>query len=209
MNSIKSFFFGLRDSTESKLMFNDWKLRLYVRDRFPEVPRFVLGPEDTFEDGDIVECRQQKSDWSRARVVKVRVNRLVDLKYDSGEEIRFVDVGLVRLPPDKNQYAYRVEFCMAMLVLLLPLATLAALIITPALLFLTLFGVSGLLLVLRIFAMMALFRKFPAAGCCAISKLAVFFAFPLIVLFVASLIGLSASKVILCCMITRSKFLVV
>jgi hypothetical protein len=134
---LESFLFGIRNNATSKLAFNDWRLRFYAADRFPEIPRQVLkvdkalaigasaedleggagdietGAEaDPLEVGEIVECRLQKSEWSRCRIMNVRVMQMYDIKYDTGEELRFVRQQQLRMRAEKREYAYRLELSM-------------------------------------------------------------------------------------------------
>jgi hypothetical protein len=139
---IESFIFGIRNNATSKLAANDWRLKYYANDRFPEIPRQVVktdkavalgesggdieeggggggggggddidtGTEsDPIEVGEIVECRLQKSEWSRCRIIKVRAMQMYDIKYDTGEELRFVRQQQIRLRAEKREYAYRLE----------------------------------------------------------------------------------------------------
>lgn len=58
-------------SHSSKLLYNDWRLPLYLASKFPDVARSSLLPGEFLEVGEIVECRVQKSDWNRARILAV------------------------------------------------------------------------------------------------------------------------------------------
>jgi len=98
-----------------------------MSDRFPEVPRQEVRPGfdpntgryslaspdaehnvEPLEIGEIVECKLQKADWCRCKITLVRVTNMYDIKYDTGEELRFVKQEQLRLRPEKREYAYRV-----------------------------------------------------------------------------------------------------
>ena len=131
-----SFFRGIRNSASSRLAYNDWRLKNYMSDRFPEIPRQELTPSalsasagivsEPLEMGEIAECKLQKSEWSRCvhsyqqfminmfistiydrnvcrcRVIFVRTLKMYDIRYDSGEDVRFVREDQLRLPPEKR-----------------------------------------------------------------------------------------------------------
>ena len=144
MNVTYSFFFGITDNATSKLAYNDWRLRLYMNDQFSEIPRQFITPPKHFaaadikgeplEIGEIVECKLQKSEWSRCRIVNIRKEQMYDIKYDTGEELRFIKEQFLRLRAEKRDYAYRVELCMAFLIFHAPIALAANFLISPAVL---------------------------------------------------------------------------
>ena len=143
-NIIYGFFFGITDNATSKLSYNDWRLSLYMNDQFSEIPRQIIDPpkhlaaagvsREPLELGEIVECRIQKSEWSRCRIINVRQEKMYDIKYDTGEELRFVKEDMLRLRAEKREYAYRVELCMAILIFHAPVALAANFLISPAVL---------------------------------------------------------------------------
>lgn len=72
--------FGQRNHPDSKLLVNDWRLSMYLSSKFPIVPRPIKPAEDLYQVGEVIECRLQKIDWSRARITVARVSRLYDIK---------------------------------------------------------------------------------------------------------------------------------
>eukprot|EP01038_Epipyxis_sp_PR26KG_P008263 gene8263-11183_t len=109
-NRIRSFFFGTHDDPKSAGVENDWRLQKYIINAMPEIPRCKLRKNEYYEVGEIVECKQQKIDWSRTRIMKVHyTTHQYDIKYDQGDELRFVNENLLRVRPEKRRYAYRVE----------------------------------------------------------------------------------------------------
>jgi hypothetical protein len=75
-----SCLFGQRNHPDSRLMVNDWRMSIYLSSRFPLVPRPVKLPHEIFELGEIVECKRQKMDWSRARIIVSRETHIYDIK---------------------------------------------------------------------------------------------------------------------------------
>lgn len=75
-----SCLFGQRNHPDSRLMVNDWRMSLYLSSRFPLVPRPVKSPHEIFELGEVVECKRQKMDWSRARIIVTRETHIYDIK---------------------------------------------------------------------------------------------------------------------------------
>ena len=75
-----SCLFGQRNHPDSRLMANDWRMSIYLSSRFPVVPRPVKLPHELFELGEVVECRRQKMDWSRARIIESRQTHIYDIK---------------------------------------------------------------------------------------------------------------------------------
>jgi hypothetical protein len=47
---------------------------------------------------------------------------MYDIRYDTGEEVRFVPQAKLRLRPEKWEYSYRVELCMVILIVSAPVA---------------------------------------------------------------------------------------
>lgn len=77
---VVSFFFGRRNHPDSKLMANDWRLSIYLSSMFPEIQRHSKKPEEYYLVGEIVECKLQKSDWCRARIIDAKLSRAYDIK---------------------------------------------------------------------------------------------------------------------------------
>lgn len=77
---VVSFFLGRRNHPDSKLMANDWRLSIYLSSMFPEIQRHTKQPDEFYKVGEIVECKLQKSDWSRARVTDAKPSRAYDIK---------------------------------------------------------------------------------------------------------------------------------
>lgn len=108
-NSVYRFFFGIDSDQHSMLLANDWRLPKYLATIFPEVPRYEKPPEEYFEIGEFVESKYQKVDWSRCMIRNVHSNHTYDIRFNTGDEIRFVYEVHLRCPPLKGKYAYRVE----------------------------------------------------------------------------------------------------
>jgi hypothetical protein len=74
-----SFFVGQWNHPNSKQMPNDWRLSLYLSSRFPVQLRHEKKPDEHYEVGEIVECRLQMKDWSRARIMEVKKPHAYDI----------------------------------------------------------------------------------------------------------------------------------
>jgi hypothetical protein len=185
-NYLYSFFGGLRNNSSSLLVYNDWRLRLFLNSRFPELPRYKKPPDEFYVIGEIVECMQQKSDWQRCKITNVRKNHTYDIKYDPGDELRFVPETALRLPPEKRKFAYRVEMCVVSLVFTVPLGLIAAYAIDPGLIFFGPAIMGVFLLLLRINIFFKNFYSHFSAGCCIIFRLSLFYTLPIIFLIIAS-----------------------
>jgi hypothetical protein len=103
------FFFGIDNDQSSLLLANDWRLPKYLATIFPQVPRYEKPPEEYFEIGEFVESKYQKVDWSRCIIRNVHSNHTYDIRFNTGDEIRFVYEVNLRCPPLKGKYAYRTE----------------------------------------------------------------------------------------------------
>ena len=192
-NHVKSFLFGLRNSMESKVMKNDWRLRKFVMDRFPEVPKQKLQPGESYELGEIIECRQQKFEWTRARIIQVRTNRTYDIRYDYGDEIRFVSESAIRMRPEKRRYAYRVELGMVFILMLSPLGlALGFMSNNPGMVMLGPLVVSALLLANRVVVGIQTMYNYYDAGLWVILRLSGLYALPLLFLLIGSALGMTA-----------------
>eukprot|EP01032_Pedospumella_encystans_P009840 gene9840-11553_t len=188
----KSFFFGIKDDINSAPLKNDWRLEKFVNARFPELPRYSLKPEEFFQVGEIVECRQQKFEWARARVNVVHTNHTYDIRYDPGDEIRFVEERLIRTIPEKRAYAFRVEMGLVVIVLFTPLMIAAGVITNSnGLGFLPALIVSAVLLGIRVVTFVQYFYNYYHAGMIAILKLSALYTLPLLLLLIACIVGLS------------------
>ena len=119
--SIKSFFFGIKDNIDSAPLKNDWRLEKFVNNRFPELPRYILKPGEFYQLGEVVECKQQKFEFNRAKVIKVHPNFTYDIRYDPGDELRFVEQVAIRTIPEKRAYAFRVEMGLVLIAVISPL----------------------------------------------------------------------------------------
>eukprot|EP01034_Spumella_vulgaris_P022493 gene22493-28621_t len=189
--NINSFFFGLRNSVYSTPVLNDWRLRKYVMDKYPEIPRQKLPHGEFFQLGEIVECKQQKFDWCRARIIGVKKNHSYDIRYDGGDELRFVSEAAIRLRPEKGGYAYRVEICMVLAAVLLPLGLTVACMGNPSILFIGPLIMSVVLLSIRIVLFVQYFHNYYNAGLCTILRTSSLFALPLLFLMITSVVAAS------------------
>jgi len=77
----KSCLFGVRNNSSSKLVYNDWRLRIFLNGLFPETPRQIKRKDELFKVGEFVECKLQKSEWSRCIILKARENHTYDIRY--------------------------------------------------------------------------------------------------------------------------------
>eukprot|EP00603_Paraphysomonas_imperforata_P000158 CAMPEP_0114433898 /NCGR_PEP_ID=MMETSP0103-20121206/11950_1 /TAXON_ID=37642 ORGANISM="Paraphysomonas imperforata, Strain PA2" /NCGR_SAMPLE_ID=MMETSP0103 /ASSEMBLY_ACC=CAM_ASM_000201 /LENGTH=814 /DNA_ID=CAMNT_0001603703 /DNA_START=52 /DNA_END=2496 /DNA_ORIENTATION=- len=185
-----SCLFGQRNHPDSRLMVNDWRLSIYLSSRFPIMPRAVKGKDELYEMGEIIECRRQKSDWCRGRIIEARQNHIYDIKYDTGDDVRVVEEHELRLPPGKGAMAYRTELGIAMLVLFFPLGLMGAIMMGPGLLFFPTLLFSISLLLYRIHSFFETFFEYYSAGCCVIFQQSMIFTTPILMLFITSLFGL-------------------
>ena len=80
VHDVKSLLFGLRDDADSLLVYNDWRLRKFLSSKFPELPRQEKPPHEFYHVGEIVECKLQKSEWSRAKIILARPSHTYDIK---------------------------------------------------------------------------------------------------------------------------------
>lgn len=197
----KSFFFGTQNHPQSKMLFNDWMLRKWIRDVMPEIPRYKLKPGEHYEIGEIVECRLQKSEFNRARVFAIRKNFTYDIRYDTSDEVRFVDAKHLRLGFQKGSYAYRVELGMAVLWIAFPLTLLLSVNSDPKSpdqsygnVFIAPLLVSLILLVFRLVNFVQYVVNFKHAGCWVIFRTIAFFTFPVFMMMVASAVGLASAN---------------
>ncbi len=191
MLDVYSFLYGLRNSSSSKLAFNDWRLKFYLQSDFPDIARPLLQDKDDFYHvGEIVECSQQKTLVCKAKVFEVRRNHTYDIRYDGGDELRLVSEKLLRLPPAKGDFAYKVELGMVAIIASLPLMLMNA--ITQdttagqAGVFSVVLAVAVLLLLLRIELLINYARLFKFSGLYVILKLSLVYLVPIVLLIVAA-----------------------
>jgi hypothetical protein len=194
LDKTKSCLFGQRNHPDSRLMVNDWRMSIYLSSRFPLVPRPVKGPHELFLVGEVIECKKQKMDWCRGRIVESRSSGVYDIIYDTGDEVRMIEEHELRLPPSKGLYAYRVELALAILVLTIPLSLMAAIAMnSPGIAFFPLTIFSTILLFFRLFEFLESFSEYYAAGCCLIFQQHLLLSYPLILVFLASVLLLTAA----------------
>lgn len=192
-NRIKSFFFGLSNDPRSTPVANDWRLRKYLANRYAMMPRLKLEPGDRYQVGEIVECRQQKSDWVRTKIISLKPNHMYDIKYDTGEELRFVLESALRMVPEKRRYAYRVEMAMVVIVVFTPLGMLLALTSGDAgLIALPLLLSMATLLALRFGTFVQYLVNFYNSGCITIFAFFILYGLPVLLLTAAA--GLAVSN---------------
>lgn len=184
-NAIRSAIFGLRDSHDSHLLFPDWRTPLWITSQFPVIPRQCKAPMDLFERGETVECKLQRSDWCRAKLVVAHNSHAYDILYENGVQLRFVAEEHLRCLPEKRAYAYAVELGMVVLTLIFPLS-LAGIFIP------TFQGFSGLFLIIPSSVLLlmvtvkraVLIHKHYKAGLLKLLSLYLVYATPLILLLV-------------------------
>ena len=116
----------------------------------------------------------------------VRYNNTYDVKYDTGDEVRFVSPEQIRLPAEKKPYAYRVEMGLVLLLLSFPVCLLLSVTGSPGLICLGLLIVSSLLLVLRLVLFVQYAINYSRAGLCHIAQLTLLFSLPLLMLLIAA-----------------------
>lgn len=198
---LRSFFHGIQNHPQSKLLFNDWMLRKWVRDVMPEINRYKLRSGETYQVGEIVESKVQKVDFCRARVIAIRKNRTYDIRYDMGDEVRFVPANQIRLGFEKGAYAYRVELMMTILWVTLPLGLVFAVSggydwtsYAYGMVFLAPLLIALCLLLLRLVNFVQYVINFRNAGCCVIFKTTSLFTLPLLLLLITSAVGMSQGQ---------------
>ncbi|KAJ1405764.1 hypothetical protein B484DRAFT_457014, partial [Ochromonadaceae sp. CCMP2298] len=190
--AVRSFFYGIKDDYGSAPLKNDWRLKKFVDNRFPEMPRYLLKDGERFLDGEMVECKQQKAEWNRARVVVAHKNSTYDIRYDTGDQIRFVLASALRTCPEKRAYAYRIEMGMVFMVVCTPLlAVLGALSGNFGLMLMGVLIPCVLLLLLRLKALVQYFCNYYNAGLNTILCLGGVFTLPLVFLVAACALGVT------------------
>lgn len=187
---LQSFFSGIQNVPSSLMQPNDWRLRRYASDSFPELPRYILSADELYQLGEVVECKQQKLDWSRARIIKVHLNRTYDIRYDTTDEIRFVLHKVLRTVPEKRAYAFRVELSMVACVVLSPLgAALAVLTGNFGFLLVGALVASTALFCIRLVTFLQYLNNYYNAGCNVIARLSSLYIFPLLFIMIASIVA--------------------
>lgn len=189
-NAVKSFLYGLQSSFDSTPLENDWRLKKWIADKFPPIPRYLLAENERYHVGEIVECLLQKSEYCRARIINIRANNSYDIRYDTGDELRFVPPSMIRLGAEKGAFMYRAEIAMVGMVLGLPLGLLLALISSNAgMVFLPALILGAGLFAIRLNNLIQYTYNFPAAGLCVVLRATAFFTLPLLFLFITGVVG--------------------
>jgi hypothetical protein len=149
-----------------------------------------------FEVGEIVECKQQKSEYNRAKVIDSHpTNNTYDLRYDLGDEIRFVPFKNIRSRPEKRTYAYRVELGMVICVMYLPMGFILSIYTKNfGMLFLAMFLVGLALFLVRLVSFIQYAYNFHQAGVLVVLRASGFYALPTLFLFIAAIISLSGAS---------------
>lgn len=117
---------------------------------------------------------------------------MYDIRYDTGEELRFVRQDQLRLLSEKGAYAYRVEVNMAFLIISAPVALAATFLISPAVMCLGMFFISSQLLFAQITTFLRYMYSYYAAGCCVIFRQVLVYMFPLVLFWIAAAAGVLA-----------------
>eukprot|EP01039_Chlorochromonas_danica_P005381 gene5381-5919_t len=188
--ALDSFLHGLNNSYQSRPLMNDWRLKKWIKDKFPPIPRYQLQPNEKFELGELVECKSQRSEYCRARIVNVRPISY-DIRYDTGDEVRFVAGSELRLSAEKGAFAYRVEIGLVGLYIGFPLGlVLAILMVNPGMTFLAPLIVGGVLFLIRLDNFLNYAYNFIEGGLYVILRSTMFFSLPLLFLFLTGIVGL-------------------
>jgi hypothetical protein len=192
---LQSFFYGIQNVPSSLMQPNDWRLRRYASDNFPELPRYILSADEFYQLGEVVECKQQKLDWSRCRIIKVHPNRTYDIRYDTMDEIRFVLHKSLRTVPEKGPYAFRVELSMVAISVLSPLgAALGVLTGNFGFLFVGALIASTMLFCIRMVTFLQYLNNYYNAGCSVIARLSSLYIFPLLFIMIASIVAVVGGR---------------
>lgn len=184
-----SFFIGTRNDVESYLLYNDWRLIKYLQSRVPEIMRAYKSKHELYQVGEVVECQQQKLDYTRARILVSRKNHSYDIAYESGEILRYINEAQLRLPPAKKPYMYRIELAMCVLILVFPVSLLAAIYIQPVFILLGPFLVSLYLSLLRVLMFLRYFFMYSSTGLLPVLSMTIIFSLPVWLLCVACVIA--------------------
>ena len=79
----------IRPNILQKIQFRlpmDWRLPLYISSQLPEPLRYEI-QGSSFLLGEVIECRVQKLEWTKASIVKDHSDGFFDICYESGEEV--------------------------------------------------------------------------------------------------------------------------
>jgi hypothetical protein len=192
-----SLFYGLTSNEKSKVMYNDWKLKKYVTHEFPPFLRYSLKDgKEMYEVGEIIECKQQKLEYYRAKIIDVHpINNTYDIKYDQGDELRFVPFKNIRLRPEKRSFAYRIELTMVLFILYFPLGIILSMMSGNfGLVFLCLLLTSLGLFCVKLTSLIQYCYNFYDSGILVILRLSSFYTLPIFFLMITSMIGISSAS---------------
>jgi hypothetical protein len=187
---LHSFLFGKAYDGNALPTINDWRLKKYLLHHYPKILKYELKPNEQYEVGEIVESRQQKSEYCRARIINVNSNGTVDIQYDGGDECRFVRRQDIRLGTEKRAYAYRVEMMAVMIVVSFPLCLMLAIVTkNNGFAFLSMLIVSLALLVVRITTFVQYAYNFADAGILVLIRFSALFTLPVFFFFLTSILA--------------------
>lgn len=191
-----SFWYGLTGNFSSKMMKNDWKLRKYITNEFPPLLRYELQDDEMYEIGEIIECKQQKLEFCRAKIIDTHPNNnTYDIKYDFGDELRFVPSSKIRPRPEKRSFAYRIEFAMILNVVYFPMGILLSLFTKNYGLFFLMFFLTTLgLFCIKLINFIQYCYNFYEAGILVILRLTSFYTLPIFFLMIFAMIGLGSAS---------------
>jgi hypothetical protein len=216
LNKTISCFFGQRNHPDSRLMINDWRMSIYLSSRFPLIPRPIKDPNDLYEIGEIIECKKQKMNWSRGRIIESRGmstgNHVYDIIYDTGDEIRLIEEHEIRLPPSKGLYSYHIELYLSLLIVFFPISLIITIYLNQPNLFILPFLLFIIILLIHcLMNFIESFYEYYAAGCCLLFQQYLLFIYRLILFLISTLLLLLTSSyisyVILIILIIFSMFL--
>lgn len=192
-NYFISLLFGLKNNIKSMPTINDWRLKKYIIDHFPKIPKYELKSDERYEVGEILECKLQKSEYYRARIIYVHPNGTYNIRFDQGDELRFVQRHDLRLGTEKRAFAYRVELGLVIMVVSFPLCLILAIMSGDmGIVFLSMFLISLLMFITRIKMLIQYAVNFYQAGICVIGRLSLFYILPVFFFFLTSAVGLTS-----------------
>jgi hypothetical protein len=148
---------------------------------------------ENFIVGEIVESNYLRVNWCRAHVRKVLRNHCYDVKFDTGDEVRFVPEKSIRCLPEKKPYSYRVELGILMMVIMFPICLAFSLLYFPGLLLLGQFLFSISLISIRVVLFIQYFYNLYSAGFCVALQSFLFFSLPLLFLLIVSILCLTSA----------------
>jgi hypothetical protein len=117
-------------------------------------------------------------------------------RYDTGETLRYVSEKAIRLPPIKRVFAYRVELCMAILIITFPICVYTSFQLQQGLFFSGFLLVGAYLLLLRIGMFVKYAYKYHAAGLCSICGLSLFLTAPVFTMFLTGVLSYSVGSIV-------------